>query len=543
MNFKANESIQKLNGSYYTPKWIADFIARWISQYDARSILEPSCGDGVFFQSLSENASSEIDVLGFDTDSSAIRHSRERQLSPSVNLTTRCEDFLTWAIENIKTENPASFDSVVGNPPFIRYQYLDKGMQQAAQDLFALMGQKFTKHTNAWLPFLLASIAFLRPGGHIGMIIPAEILHVLYAQGIRDYLISACSRVLLIDPEDIWFEDTLQGAMLLMAEKKPDDNSPSSLGIIRTVGHSFTENNPRDFFEQADYLPSSFLTGKWTYALLTRQEAKAFNRVRASAGVFAFRDLADVDVGIVTGANKFFLVPDETVREYGLTDIARPMFGKSEHCRGVIYDEEQHRQNALHGYPTNFIYFESEEAGLSHRDYLAVGENQGIPTRYKCRIRSPWFKVPSVYASRVNMLKRSNGMPRLILNEMDAFNTDTAYRITPRKAVHPEAMVYCFINSFTALSAELEGRFYGGGVLELVPSEIERLLVPYMSRDWDIQKLNQDVKEMRRDELLDQQDSIVFPQLNDVDMEDVHLLFSALIRLQARRQRIESHSA
>jgi len=30
----------------------------------------------------------------------------------------------------------------------------------------------------------------------------------------------------------------------------------------------------------------------------------------------------------------------------------------------------------------------------------------------------------------------------------------------------------------TALSAELEGRHYGGGVLELVPSEIERLLVP-----------------------------------------------------------------
>ena len=273
MNFKENESKQKLSGIYYTPKWIADFIARWISRYDARSILEPSCGDGVFFQSLSENTSSEIDVLGFDTDSSAIRHSRERELSSSLNLTTRCEDFLTWAIENIKAINPVSFDSVVGNPPFIRYQYLDKGIQQAAQDLFSLMGQKFTKHTNAWLPFLLASVAFLRPGGHIGMIIPAEILHVLYAQGIRDYLLASCSKVLLIDPEDIWFEDTLQGAMLLMAEKRPDGNSPSNLGIVRTVERSFTENNPRSFFEQADYLPASFLTGKWTYALFVTDTA------------------------------------------------------------------------------------------------------------------------------------------------------------------------------------------------------------------------------------------------------------------------------
>src|SRR5690606_34849786 len=39
-----------------------------------------------------------------------------------------------------------------------------------------------------------------------------------------------------------------------------------------------------------------------------------------------------------------------------------------------------------------------------------------------------------------------------------------------------------FINSLTALSAELEGRHYGGGVLELVPSEIEKLLLPLPSK-------------------------------------------------------------
>lgn len=543
MNFKENESAAKLRGSYYTPKWIADFVARWISQYGVRSILEPSCGDGIFFQSLSENISSEIDIWGFDTDFAAIRRAGERRLASCVNPIFRCEDFLTWAIGNIKTENPVSFDAVVGNPPFIRYQYLDKTMQQAAQSLFALMGQKFTKHTNAWLPFLLASIAFLKPGGHIGMVLPAEILHVLYAQGIRDYLAVACSKILLIDPEDIWFQDTLQGAVLLMAEKKTDGDQQSSLGIVRTAGRSFAERDPRAFFENADYLPSAFLTGKWTYAFLTGREAEAFRRVKASAGVFAFKDLADVDVGIVTGANKFFLVSDETVRKYGLSDVAHPMFGRSGHCRGVIYDEEQHRQNALCGYPTNFIYFDSEEAGLSHRDYLAVGEKQGIPSRYKCRIRSPWFKVPSVYASGLNMLKRSDGMPRLILNEMKAFNTDTAYRISPRDGVCPATMAYCFINSATALSAELEGRFYGGGVLELVPSEIERLLVPYADSDWNIKKLNEDVKTMRQDELLDRQDNAVFSKIDGVDMEDVRILFSALTRLQARRRRMESRSS
>ena len=35
-----------------------------------------------------------------------------------------------------------------------------------------------------------------------------------------------------------------------------------------------------------------------------------------------------------------------------------------------------------------------------------------------------------------------------------------------------------FLNPLTAITAELEGRFYGGGVLELVPSEINKLYIP-----------------------------------------------------------------
>ena len=35
-----------------------------------------------------------------------------------------------------------------------------------------------------------------------------------------------------------------------------------------------------------------------------------------------------------------------------------------------------------------------------------------------------------------------------------------------------------FHNSLTLLSAEIEGRYFGGGVLELVPSEIRSVLIP-----------------------------------------------------------------
>lgn len=250
--------------------------------------------------------------------------------------------------------------------------------------------------------------------------------------------------------------------------------------------------------------------------------------------MFAFRELANVDVGIVTGANKFFLVSDAVVQRYSLSAKAHPMFGRSEHCPGIIYDYNQHNENREKGYPSNFLYFDSEQDGDVYGEYLAIGISQNIPSRYKCRIRSPWYKVPSVFSTPVSMLKRSNGMPRLILNRMNAYTTDTAYRITPDVDVDAATLVVCFLNSVTALSAELEGRFYGGGVLELVPSEIERLTVPYMEGvGQNIDELNKDVRQMEGRTLLEKQDELLFSNLDFAEFfhpafENVILPFSQI---------------
>lgn len=540
MNFKANESTQKLTGSYYTPAWIADFVARWVAAHKPQSILEPSCGDGVFFESLLKYLNpADLILRGFDIDAVAVEKTLSRDSLKKASAEIKCGDYLDWAIQNVSSTTPQKFDAIVGNPPFIRYQYLEKEQQDNAQKLFSLMGMKFTKHTNAWIPFVLSSISFLNPDGILGMVIPSEILHVLYAQGLREYLLKECSHILLIDPEDLWFEDTLQGAMLLMAQKKHHLNENANVAIIRTKGKEFALSDPEELFRTVNYIDGSVLQRKWTYALLTKEEFEAYSRVIHSKHVYPFSQLADVDVGIVTGANKFFLVPDNTIQEYGLSDIAHPMFGRSEHCPGVVYDDIQHKKNAEKGYPTNFLYFVDETAGDRHSDYIALGEAQDIHLRYKCKIRKPWYKVPSVFASSVSMLKRSNGMPRLILNKLNAYTTDTAYRISPKSGFAPDLLVFSFLNTLTALSAELEGRFYGGGVLELVPSEIERLAVPYFNGIVpDLEMLNDAVQTCSQDDVLYRQDKAIYEKIPDVNIEDIKCLSAALQRLRLRRQRI-----
>jgi hypothetical protein len=135
------------------------------------------------------------------------------------------------------------------------------------------------------------------------------------------------------------------------------------------------------------------------------------------------------------------------------------------------------------------------------------------------------------------MLKRCHHFPRLVLNRAKAFSTDTAYRITPIRGT-ASGLVLSFVNSLTALSSELEGRHYGGGVLELVPSEIERVLLPAApGSSAALTPLDQAMqKGVPPDVLFTRQDQVVLQPLG-IGSTDCEKLISAWLRLRARRQR------
>ena len=517
MKFVEDQTAQKLRGGYYTPLDLAAFISRWVRDLEPERVLEPSCGDGAFLQAMADvGGFGDSQVVGFELDHLEARKAagRAREIG-LANVEVRAEDFLAWAIENM-AEGGDRFDAVVGNPPFVRYQFLPPTFQTRAARIFDELDLKFTKHTNAWVPFILASMALLRPGGRLAMVVPAEIIHVTHAQSLRSYLGKECRRLVIVDPEELWFDGTLQGAVILMAEKRSGPRQKAEgLGMVPVRGRGFLLRSPAELFAAPQSINGKTVAGKWTRALLDIETRQLFDELEDHPDVHRFDDIARVDVGIVTGANKFFLVSDETVETYGLSKYAHPMFGRSEHCPGVIYDERQHSANAEKGNPTNFLWFDDAPASMRSgpRRYIESGERELLHTRYKCRIRAPWFKVPSVYATEVGMLKRSHNTPRLILNRIGAYTTDTAYRIRTRD-IAGERLVGCFLNPMTALSAELEGRHYGGGVLELIPSEIERLLVPLPENvDLDLEALDASIRTQPTHETLERQGKTVLGAL------------------------------
>ena len=67
---------QKLQGAYYTPQKLVDFLTFWAINSKKCQLLEPSCGDGIFLESIfqrfssmglsSKNALSNITAIELD---------------------------------------------------------------------------------------------------------------------------------------------------------------------------------------------------------------------------------------------------------------------------------------------------------------------------------------------------------------------------------------------------------------------------------------------------------------------------------------------
>ncbi|MEY8119976.1 N-6 DNA methylase [Falsihalocynthiibacter sp. BN13B15] len=547
MNFKENETAQKLAGAYYTPKNIAAFLANWVADIQPNKVLEPSCGDGAFMEALSSlcSMSSSTKVSAIDIDPVALASVREKSSRGQFGqLKVECvqQDFLTFSQGAIETGT--RFDAVMGNPPFIRYQYLDAEHQAATEEIFRDAGLKFTKHTNAWVPFVVQSIRLLRSGGRLGMVIPSELMHVIHAGSLRSFLRKECENVAVVHLEELFSSEVLQGVVLLLATKAGKSDmkcadiafpSAKSGDLVNGCASAFQNNLP--------YISSIDLGEKWMEGLLTPDELKVYSKAQKLSQVFRFTELAKAEVGIVTGANKFFLVPDATVTEYGLHEFSKPMFGRSSHVKGVVIAKENLVENARAGLPTNFLHFpkiSKDQFPLNVRRYIESGEKDELHKRFKCRIREPWYVVPSVWAAEVAMLKRAHDTPRIILNDARAYTTDTAYRITIKdpKVVSAQCLVASFVNSLTALSAELEGRHYGGGVIELVPSEIKRLVIPVSTNSLDtLSELDGMYRKgIKATEIMRQRDAIILSEVG-LTQEEQDTLHIAWKRLKNRRQR------
>ena len=475
MKLISEASAEKLRGGFYTPEPIAEFILRWgINGSNNCDILEPSCGDGVFLEQLKLHNFNYNSVTAIEIDS------EEYEKANKIDLENKF--FINDDFHNYCNNTKQKFDLIVGNPPYIRYQFFDVKQQIAAEDLFIKAGLKYSRLTNAWVSFVVGSSLLLKEsGGKIGFVLPAEVLQVSYAQQLRNFIGHFYNKINIISFEKLVFPNIQQEVVLLLCEK----NQSAEHKIEHLELRDASDLKKLDVAQlKSPKKKIDFKSNKWTFYFLEQDEIDFLENIAEKRNIPRLGRFANVEVGITTGSNDFFTVPLTTVNEYDLSDYAKPMVGRSVQVNSVIFNENDWLKNKNSKAKAHLLVF-PEKKKLNQKNgavkYISYGESIGIDKGYKCGIRDDWFVVPSLKISEALFIRRNNLYPKLIINDAKAYTTDTMHRVFVRPNTNLKAFTASYYNSLSLAFAEVCGRSHGGGVLELMPNEVEKILLPYHS--------------------------------------------------------------
>jgi len=486
-----DQDADKLRGGYYTSEPIAAWLCEWAIRTAKERILEPSCGNGVFLNAIAGrlhelgagNSTIAAHVVGVEMDSTEADLSRSRLMasigSRACKVVETADFFQWWQVNKGR-----KFDVVVGNPPFIRYQSFPELHRKQAMSIMVELGLKPNKLSNVWAPFVVAAAASLSPGGRLGMVIPAELLQVTYAGQIRQYLIDHFARINVVACNELLFENVQQEVVLLLADGALPPLSQASQCLVSLTEtrtrEEITGQTPTVLFASAEPAAAQHNGDKWLGYFLAERELAVLHETVASGVATHLSSYATVDVGVVTGRNEFFILTASEVSDLGLKEYVRPIVSRSAQLVGSRFDRSDWHRLAREDQRVFLLDLSSTDdatLGRTVSDYVGAGERKAFHKGYKCAIREPWYVVPSVWVPDGFAFRQIYDFPRLVMNRTAATSTDTIHRLTCRSA-KPETVIACTYTWLTGASAEIEGRSYGGGVLELEPNEAEKLLVP-----------------------------------------------------------------
>jgi type I restriction-modification system DNA methylase subunit len=228
---------RKKAGIHYTPKILADFVAKqivnsWIckSKTQAIRLLDPAVGDGQLILSLLEGLWAKdyfnIEVSCFDTNLNAVELTRIRiqESFSEISLKLNCEDFLEFVLMNqapngqynlFTTDSPELFDLIIANPPYVRTQVMGKDKAQIIARQFGLSGR-----VDLYYAFITGIAHTLRPGGIAGIIVSNRFLTTKSGASVRKSIIEKFDILHIWDLGDTrLFEAAVLPAVLLLQRK------------------------------------------------------------------------------------------------------------------------------------------------------------------------------------------------------------------------------------------------------------------------------------------------------------------------------------
>ena len=206
-----------------------------------------------------------------------------------------------------------TYDAVVGNPPYVRYQDFSGVARARGREAALRAGVPLTGLASSWAAFTVHAALFLKTGGRLGLVLPAELLTVNYAAEVRRFLMERFARVRLVLFTERVFPGVLEEVVLLLADGYGRvRRSHCELYQVRTAADLRTLAGVA-----RSWKPRS-ADGKWTPSLMSTSALTAYIAVESADHFTTLHEWGETTLGMVTGNNRYFAMSPARARELGL---------------------------------------------------------------------------------------------------------------------------------------------------------------------------------------------------------------------------------
>ncbi|MDQ4024494.1 MAG: SAM-dependent methyltransferase [Actinomycetota bacterium] len=336
-------------------------------------------------------------------------------------------------------------------------------------------GVSLTALASSWAAFTVHAALFLKRGGRLGLVLPAELLSVNYAAEVRRFLMEKFRTVRLVVFAERVFPGVLEEIVLLLADGF--DEGPANhcelyqahnvSDLDRAVGRRWRPSSPG---------------AKWTPSLLTADGLVPYEVLSNDGRFTTLHCWGETTLGMVTGNNRYFTMSPASAAKHGIdeTELMRISPPGSRHLRGLALTQRRWDELGAGGRAT-YLFRPTNAPSRAATRYIRSGEAAHVDEAYKCRMRKPWWRVPLVPPAHLLLTYMNADSLRLCVNRAQVHHVNSVHGVFLRPGLirlGVDVLPLAALNSMTLLGAEMVGRAYGGGILKIEPKEADVLPLP-----------------------------------------------------------------
>ena len=511
----------------------------------------------------------------------------------------------TLGVEQREITYPRWFDCIVGNPPYTRQEEIaeiteKEGYKESLIEKALYYGGRklaeISKRAGIHAYFFVHGTKFLKDGGRFGFIVSDSWLDADYGKGLQELFLEHYKIAAIITSKvERWFEDADINTCIIILErckeqKERDKNFVRFVYLLKPLRHfippahdmwekqkqrldaignliktilyhnDFYQNDELRIYpkkqselwnEGFDIEEKKYTGSKWGKYL---RAPEIFFKIleKGKDKLVPLKEIADVRFGIKTGANEFFYLTEEGIKERGIEKefwmhkdekgnwVPNKVIVSPREVKKVVIAPEDLSRVVL--------FINKDKSKLKNKKvltYIRHGERKGFSERSTCASRKRWYELeyrepwPILYPM-------THHDKQIVLSNKYGIQVDhRLFEIKPKRKRDALSLLCFLLSTASMLFKEFAGRTnLGEGALNTDGIDIEKLPVVKKLSKEERQKLRKlakkypspEIKSIFEDLQADTPEEVVLEKVNPARRELDKIIMGDILGLSDDEQ-------